>query len=89
MPTGNSFSAQINLSCIHTHTHRNLTQAFPDIRGAVLRKSGKTVYMTEVKVIFDIFGQRNSFTSISCLRPPPNVKKINNAIKILTSEVRE
>lgn len=40
----------------HTRTNRNLRQAFPHMREAVLRKkSGMTVYTTEVRVIFDIF----------------------------------
>lgn len=40
----------------HTHTNRNLRQAFPHMREGLLRKkSGMTVYTTEVRVIFDIF----------------------------------
>ena len=45
-------------------------KVFPDIREAVLRKSGMTVYTTEVKVIFNIFWQSKGLKSILCLRPP-------------------
>lgn len=38
-----------------THTHAHTEDSFPDIREAVLRKLGMTVYMRGVQVIFTIF----------------------------------
>lgn len=38
-----------------THMHAHTEDSFPDIREAVLRKLGMTVYMRGVQVIFTIF----------------------------------
>lgn len=78
------FPAETHLCFTSTHTHRNPTQAFPHIREAALRKSGTIVYMTEVRVIFDIFWRSKDLKSILCLGAPI-VKNINNAIDNLTS----
>lgn len=76
--------AETHFCFTSTHTHRNPTQAFPHIRKAALRKSGMIVYMTEVRVIFDIFWQSKDLKTILCLGAPI-VKNINNAIDSLTS----
>lgn len=69
------------LICL-THMHAHTEDSFPDIREAVLRKLGMTVYMRGVQVIFTIF-----FWQIVWSLVFRALKNINNIIKILTCEV--